>query len=115
MEILEWLQFIVGTVFLVLGLFLFAIEVFGSFRFGFVLNRMHAAAIGDTLGIGLCMLGLMIFTGFNLTSVKILLVILFLWLASPVSSHLISRFEVTTNEKLDLFCDIEKEELKEEE
>ncbi|MGN1314016.1 MAG: cation:proton antiporter [Lachnospiraceae bacterium] len=115
MEILEWLQFIVGTVFLVLGLFLFAIEVFGSFRFSFVLNRMHAAAIGDTLGIGLCMLGLMVFTGFNLTSVKILLVILFLWLASPVASHLISRFEVTTNEKLELFCDIEEEELKEEE
>ncbi|MCI5585994.1 MAG: monovalent cation/H(+) antiporter subunit G [Lachnospiraceae bacterium] len=113
MQVLEWLQFIIGTLVLLSGLFLFAIEVFGSYRFQFVLNRMHAAAIGDTLGIGLCLLGLMIFTGFNLTSVKILLVILFLWFASPVSSHLIARFEVTTNEKLKDFCEVEEEELKE--
>ena len=113
MQVLEWLQFIIGTLVLLSGLFLFAIEVFGSYRFQFVLNRMHAAAIGDTVGIGLCLLGLMIFTGFNLTSVKILLVILFLWFASPVSSHLIARFEVTTNEKLKDFCEVEEEELKE--
>lgn len=113
MQVLEWLQFIIGTLVLLSGLFLFAIEVFGSYRFQFLLNRMHAAAIGDTLGIGLCLLGLMIFTGFNLTSVKILLVILFLWFASPVSSHLIARFEVTTNEKLKDFCEVEEEELKE--
>ena len=113
MQVLEWLQFIIGTLVLLSGLFLFAIEVFGSYRFQFALNRMHAAAIGDTLGIGLCLLGLMIFTGFNLTSVKILLVILFLWFASPVSSHLIARFEVTTNEKLKDFCEVEEEELKE--
>ena len=113
MQVLEWLQFIIGTLVLLSGLFLFAIEVFGSYRFQFVLNRMHAAVIGDTLGIGLCLLGLMIFTGFNLTSVKILLVILFLWFASPVSSHLIARFEVTTNEKLKDFCEVEEEELKE--
>ena len=113
MQVLEWLQFIIGTLVLLSGLFLFAIEVFGSYRFQFVLNRMHAAAIGDTLGIGLCLLGLMIVTGFNLTSVKILLVILFLWFASPVSSHLIARFEVTTNEKLKDFCEVEEEELKE--
>lgn len=108
MVVFEWIRFIIGAVFLLLGLFLFAIELFGSYRFNFVLNRMHAAAIGDTSGIGLCMLGLMIFTGFNLTSVKILLVVIFLWIASPVSSHLIARFEVTTNEHIGEFCEIEK-------
>ena len=55
------------------------------------------------------MLGLMIFNGLNLTSVKILLVIIFLWFASPVSSHLIARFEVTTNEKIKNYCEIEEE------
>ncbi|MCI6813358.1 MAG: monovalent cation/H(+) antiporter subunit G [Lachnospiraceae bacterium] len=109
MQILEWLRFAVGALILLSGLFLFGIEVFGSYRFRFVLNRMHSAAIGDTLGIGLCMLGLMIFNGLNLTSVKILLVIIFLWFASPVSSHLIARFEVTTNEKIKNYCEIEEE------
>lgn len=36
--------------------------------------------------------------GWNFTSAKFLLVIVFLWFASPVSSHLIARLEVTTNE-----------------
>ena len=72
------------------------------------------AEITEAINSGKEVVGsLMIFTGFNLTSVKILLVILFLWFASPVSSHLIARFEVTTNEKLKDFCEVEEEELKE--
>jgi len=34
-------------------------------------------------------------------------VIVFLWLASPVSSHLIARLEVTTNEHIDEYCEQE--------
>ena len=74
---------------------------------------MHVAAIGDTLGIGICMLGLIIFSGFNFTSVKILLVIIFLWIASPVSSHLIARFEVMTNDKIAEFCEMPEENVRE--
>lgn len=110
MVILEWIRFIVGALILLFGLFLFAVELFGSFRYDFVLNRMHAAAIGDTSGIGVCLLGLIIFTGPTFTAVKIFLVIFFLWIASPVSSHLIAKFEVTTNEQIEKFCEIEKKE-----
>lgn len=104
----EWIRFGVGTVLLLLGLLTFAMEVFGVYRFNFVLNRMHAAAMGDTFGIGLSMLGLIVFSGINFTSLKLLLVILFLWFASPVSSHLIARLEVTTDEELDSYCEVEK-------
>ena len=62
-------------------------------------NRMHAAAIGDTLGIGFALLGLIVISGFNFTSLKLFLVIVFLWFSSPVSSHLIARLEVSTNEE----------------
>ncbi len=106
MEILSYLRFIMGSLFLLIGLVLFAIEVYGSFRFNFVLNRMHAAAIGDTLAIGSCFIGLIIFSGFNSTSLKLFLVVLFLWFASPVSSHLIARLEVNTNEKIKNHCEI---------
>lgn len=106
--ILEWIRFIVGTVVLCIGLFTFALEVFGVYRFHFVLNRMHAAAMGDTLGIGISLIGLIIFSGFNFTSLKMFLVVIFLWFASPVSSHLIARLEVTTDEELEQFCEVEK-------
>ena len=88
----------VGMALIVLGLAFFIVEMVGVFRFRYVLNRMHAAAIGDTLGIGIVLLGLILIEGISFTSLKIGLVILFLWLASPVSSHLISRLEVTIGE-----------------
>ncbi|MGL5259805.1 MAG: cation:proton antiporter [Lachnospiraceae bacterium] len=113
MEWLEWLQFIIGSIFLCIGLFLFAVEVFGAFRFDFVMNRMHASAIGDTLGIGISLIGLIIFWGININSLKFLLVIVFLWLSSPVSSHLIGRFEVTVNDNIGKHCTIEKDSLEE--
>ena len=101
----EWIRFIAGALVLILGLAIFALEVFGSYRFDFVLNRMHAAAMGDTLGIGISLVGLMLFSGWNFTSLKMFLIILFLWFASPVASHLIARLEVTTDEDLEQYCE----------
>ena len=98
MTAIEWIRFFIGAFLLLFGLGIFAIEMIGVFRFKYVLNRMHAAAMGDTLGIGFSFLGLMIMSGWNFTTLKLFLVILFLWFSSPVSSHLIARLEVTTNE-----------------
>lgn len=98
MTALEWIRFLAGAALLLAGIFIFIIEMIGVFRFRYVLNRMQAAAMGDTLGIGCCLLGLMIISGLNFTSLKLFLVIVFLWFSSPVSSHLIARLEVTTNE-----------------
>lgn len=98
MAIVEWIRFLAGAAFLLCGLGIFLVEMIGVFRFKYVLNRMHAAAMGDTLGIGFALVGLMIMSGFTFTSAKLLLVLVFLWFASPVSSHLIARLEVTTNE-----------------
>ena len=95
---IEWGRFLIGAACLLFGLGIFAIEMAGVFRFRYVLNRMHAAAMGDTLGIGFSFLGLMIMSGWNFTTLKLFLVILFLWFSSPVSSHLIARLEVTINE-----------------
>ena len=115
MEILEWIRFLAGVGLLLVGMGIFVLQLFGVFKFKYVLNRMHAAAMGDTLGIGVSLTGLIILSGFNVTSVKIGLIIVFLWLASPVSSHLISRLEVVTNEHLAEHCElpehIEEDEL----
>ncbi|WWR15874.1 monovalent cation/H(+) antiporter subunit G [Lachnospiraceae bacterium JLR.KK008] len=104
----EWIRFIIGACFLLTGIVIFGIELYGVFHYRYVLNRMHTAAIGDTLGIGVCLIGLMIISGFHFTTLKILLIIIFLWCVSPVSSHLISRLEVTTNENLDEYVEVEE-------
>lgn len=106
MGIFDWIRLILGCAFIICGLVIFFTEIFGVFHFQYVLNRMHATAMGDTLGIASCMLGLVIFSGFNMTSVKLLLIVVFLWFASPVSSHVLARLEVATNENLESRCKV---------
>lgn len=106
MEIFEWIRLIVGGALLLCGLIIFLIELYGVFHFRFVLNRMHAAAMGDTLGISVSLVGLMIFCGLNFTTLKMMLIVIFLWFASPVSSHLVARLEVTTNENIKSQCQV---------
>lgn len=106
---MEVLRFILGLAFIFMGLLVFVIQLIGVFKFKYILNRMHAAGMGDTLGLSLCLLGTMFLFGWGYTSLKIALIIAFLWLASPVSSHLIANLEVTTNENLKDFCKIQDE------
>ena len=106
MNTFEWIRLLAGSIFLVIGMVIFFTELFGVFHFNYVLNRMHAAAMGDTLGISSCLLGLMIFSGLNFTTLKMFLIVVFLWFASPVSSHMLSRLEAATNERLSDHCEI---------
>lgn len=114
MQILEWIRFVAGIALLLTGLVIFVLQLFGVFKFKYVLNRMHTAAMGDTLGIGVSLVGLILLSGWNITSLKTALIIVFLWMASPVSSHLIARLEVITNEHLEENCELPKDEWEDE-
>lgn len=106
MQVWEWIRFFLGTGLLLCGLGIFLTEIYGVFHLNYALNRMHAAAMGDTLGISFSLVGLMIFCGLNFTTLKMALIVVFLWFASPVSSHLIARLETATNENLKEHCQI---------
>ena len=106
MSAVDWIRLVIGSLFVLAGIVIFFTELYGVFHFKYVLNRMHAAAMGDTLGISACLIGLMIFSGLNFTTLKMFLVIVFLWLASPVSSHVLSRLEAATNDNLAAHCEI---------
>jgi len=96
----ELIRFIVGAVFLIVGLLIFIIEVFGIYKFKYVLNRMQVAAMGDTLGLSSSLIGLAIISGLNLTTLKLAVIVIFFWVASPISSHMLARMEVTINDNL---------------
>ena len=85
MEILEWIRLIVGGALLLCGLIIFLIELYGVFHLKYVLNRMHAAAMGDTLGISFSLVGLMVFSGLNFTTLKMIMIVIFLCFESKVS------------------------------
>ena len=94
------IKLIVCTVLLAAGLFVFISAAVGVNRFHKPLNRIHAAALGDTMGLALVLLSLMIWKGFSFVSFKFFVVIIFFWLGSPVSGHMISRYEAETNDNL---------------
>lgn len=105
-----WIRFVAAAVCLLLGIIFMVLAVVGVNRFDRALNRMHAAAMGDTLGILFVFLGLILMKGFSMESLKLALVILLFWIASPVSSHMISRLEAMTDENLGEIQVIRKEE-----
>ena len=97
---LDWVRFVLSAVLLAGGLFVMLSAVLGLFRFRYALSRIHAAALVDTVGILLMLCGVMVATGFTVATLKMIVVIAFLWLTSPVASHLIGRLEVVINDDL---------------
>ena len=104
----QWIRFALSAACLVTGLVFMILAVFGVNRFHRALNRMHAAAMGDTLGILFVFAGLILIRGFSMDSLKLFLVILFFWTAGPVSGHMISRLEAMTDENLGEILEIRK-------
>ena len=111
---MEWIRFILTAVLVLAGLVFCCIGVYGMFKFKYAANRMHAAAIVDTMGISLCMLGFAISAPDLFSGLKIALVIVFWWLSSPVASHLLCRLEITTDEQRDEYMHVHVSTLKQE-
>ena len=111
---MEWIRFILTAVLVLAGLAFCCIGVYGLFKFKYAANRMHAAAIVDTLGISLCMLGFAVSAPDLFSGLKIVLVIVFWWLSSPVASHLLCRLEIATDEQRDEYMHVHMATLKQE-
>ena len=83
------------------SLFAVCVSAFGLFRYKYVMNRMHAAAVTDTLGVLGIMLGLILLFGWDIVSLKLVVTIVFMWIASPVVTHLIAKMELLTERNID--------------
>ena len=90
-----------------LGLICCCIAMYGVYRMDYVLSRIHAAAIIDTLGTLLIFAGMILLRGLGWASAKILLILAFQWITGPVSTHRISRVEILSNPDYDKHCEVE--------
>ncbi|MBQ7693328.1 MAG: monovalent cation/H(+) antiporter subunit G [Oscillospiraceae bacterium] len=91
------IRLILAGLFLALAVFIFFSEVLGFYKFRYVMNRMHAAAMGDTLGIGSVLIAVAILTGELVSILKLALILLFMFLTGPVVTHLIAGAEVAAH------------------
>ena len=106
---LEWLKFIAVALCLTAGLAAMCAGVLGTYRLKYVLNRMHAAGMLDTSGLFFISLGLAIAAGFGITAAKLMLAVLLQWCTSPVSSHLIGRLVVFSEEHPENYMEVQGE------
>ena len=82
---------------LVSGLFFFLAGAIGVIRFPDFYSRLHPAGMLDSLGILFSLGGIALFTLFNngfsiesfLTSLKIMLIVVFVYITSPTATHAI--------------------------
>lgn len=81
---------IVCVALLAAGLFFQLVAAVGLIRFPDVYCRLHVVGINDTLGAPLILIGAAVWLGATLPALKILLAVAFLYLTSPLVSHLLS-------------------------
>ena len=86
---------IIVCLFLFAGLFFFTAGAIGILRFPDFYSRLHPAGKLDTMGALLAIIALALFNlhhfslGTLLTSAKIILIVVFIFLASPTATHAI--------------------------
>lgn len=85
------IKIIITGMLLAMGCILIVISSLGVVRFPDIYSRLHPAGKSDTLGQTLILLGLMVFEGFSLISVKILIIMVFLYVANPTATHFIVK------------------------
>ena len=84
LDAISWILLLGGSFFVVVG-------GLGLLRLPDFYTRIHAAGLTDTMGAWLILLGLMFQASSTLVAVKLVLVLVFLVLTSPLSSHLLAK------------------------
>ena len=83
-EVLSWVFIVTGSVFVLIG-------GIGLIRLPDFYTRIHAAGITDTMGAWLILIGLMFTAGWTLITVKLFMLLFFLAVTSPLSSHALAK------------------------
>jgi multicomponent Na+:H+ antiporter subunit G len=85
-----WTDLLTGVLLALGGFFVFVGGV-GVLRMPDLYTRMHAASVTETLGTLLILAGLMVHSGLNLATVKLLLILVFLLFTAPVASYAVAN------------------------
>lgn len=85
------LQHIISILLVSLGILFMLVGSIGIIRLPDFYSRTHSVSKSDTLGIIFVILGLVIYEGMTQSSLKLLLVVLFIALSNPVGTHALAR------------------------
>jgi multicomponent Na+:H+ antiporter subunit G len=90
---------IISGLFIITGSFAIIIGLLGVYRMPDFFTRLHAASIIDTMGTIFILVGLMIYSGLNLVSLKLLLIMFFILITTPTAAHALAKSALHGNLK----------------
>lgn len=99
---------VIAAVLLIGGVLSELFAVWGVFKFRFVMNRMHCAAVIDALSLGLILIGLAVLGGKPYLP-KLAFILILQWVASPIASHMVGRLETETEPEKELLSHMQAE------
>lgn len=82
---------ILAVVLMLGGAFFLTVSCLGLIRLPDFYSRTHAVGKAETLGSILTLLGLIIYSGWALNSLKVFLILLFIGVANPTATHAVLR------------------------
>lgn len=83
-------EFIAGL-FLAGGAFFLLASAIGMLRLPDFYCRLHASGNSETLGVMLSFMGLVIYEGLTLTSLKMIMIFLLIFLGNPIGTNILSK------------------------
>lgn len=87
---------IIAIILIVAGVFFLTVSALGLLRFPDFYSRAHAVGKSETLGSILVLSGLAVYNGWELSTAKILFILLFVLIANPTATHAIARAALRT-------------------
>ena len=90
-ELLSWIILIGSSACILGGAFCSMVGGLGLVRLPDFYSRLHSGGITDTAGAGLILVGLMIYSGFNLETLKLVMILFFFLIASPSACHALAK------------------------
>jgi multicomponent Na+:H+ antiporter subunit G len=91
-DLMSWALVLGGCFFILVG-------ALGLIRMPDIFTRLHAGGVMDTMGAGMILAGLMFQTGLSLVTVKLILVLAFVWFSSPISTYALARAALKSGEE----------------
>ncbi len=86
-----FLQEMIAAVLMGLGLIFLVGSMIGMLRLPDFYSRVHASGNSETLGTMLVFLGLAVYNGISITSAKLLIILMFIFVGNPIGSHILSK------------------------
>ncbi len=83
-DILSWIFIIGGSFFSIVG-------AVGLIRFPDFWSRLHAVSVTDGAGVILLLIGMALQAGLTLVTVKLFIILIFLFITGPTSTHAVAN------------------------